>query len=338
MTKSNDIITLAHGSGGRTSQQLIEKVILPMFDNTFLAALDDSAVLGALPGPLAFTTDSYVIDPIFFPGGDIGKLAICGTINDLAMQGARPVYLSAGLILEEGLPIAQLSQIIESMATTARGAGVRIVTGDTKVVPAGKADKIFINTAGIGQIVAGSNPGSNNARLGDAIILTGTMADHGTAITSARAEFKIECDLESDLAPLHELIQQLLSGCPDGVHVLRDPTRGGIASALNEIAAKSDVGIALTESDIPIRPEVSSICDLLGFDPLYVANEGKALIFIAPELAEPAIQILRNHPLGRQAQVIGRVVSTPKKVYLITRAGGQRIIDWPAGEQLPRIC
>jgi len=331
-------IVLGHGSGGRLSHQLIQQLVLPHFRNELLAPLHDGAVFSINGATLAFSTDSFVVNPIFFPGGDIGKLAICGTVNDLAMCGAKPLYLSAGFILEEGLGMSDFQRIIQSMKTTADEAGVSLVTGDTKVVDRGKGDKIFINTSGIGLIEPGVRIHPERARPGDKIIINGQMAVHGIAIMSVRDGLAFETEVASDCAPLNGLTSAFLKAFPD-VHVLRDPTRGGIASALNEIAGQAKVGIRLEESAIPISEEVKGACEILGFDPLYVANEGKLLAIVPPEGADQVLDAMRAHPLGRDAAIIGEVVDRhPGFVTLSTRVGGNRVVDMLSGEQLPRIC
>jgi len=317
-----------------------------------LSRLDDSATvplhalladLGAVEGAkLAFTTDSYVVSPIFFPGGDIGKLAVCGTVNDLAMSGARPLFLSAGYILEEGLPLAQLEQVVTSMADTALGAGVQIVTGDTKVVDHGSADKLFINTAGVGIVPAGIEMGSDLVQQGDVVLLSGTLGDHGMTIMSQREGLRFDSPLKSDCAPLNGLVASMLEAgdvAAGAIHCLRDPTRGGLASALNEVAGKSQVGIEIEESTVPVCDAVRAACELLGLDPLYVANEGKLVAFVAPNAVEQVLEAMRRHPLGREAAIVGRVLSEhPGRVVLRTPLGARRILDMMVGEQLPRIC
>ena len=288
---------------------------------------------------LAFTTDSYVVSPLFFPGGDIGKLAVCGTINDLAMSGATPLYLSAGFILEEGLPLADLERVVASMAATAQAAGVQIVAGDTKVVDRGKADKLFINTAGIGLVPAGVELGGDRARPGDVIILSGTIGDHGMTIMSQREGLRFTSPLESDCAPLHGLVAAMLEVAPQAIHCLRDPTRGGLTTTLNEVAGKSGVGIEIEEHAIPVRDAVRAACELLGLDPLYVANEGKLVAFVAPEAADVLLARMRAHEHGREAAIIGRVTAEHAgRVVLRTALGARRILDMLVGEQLPRIC
>ncbi len=333
---SNDIILLSHGGGGTRTQALVREIILRRLGNPILDRLDDSACLTIPESELAFTTDSYVVNPIFFPGGDIGKLAVCGTLNDLAMQGAEPRYLSLGLILEEGLPLRDLDLIIASLAGVARQTGVRVVTGDTKVVERGKGGGIFINTTGIGVRLPGTDVHVGNARPGDAVLITGTLGDHGAAVMSRR--LNLESALVSDVTPLWDLVAPLLREIP-ALHCLRDPTRGGVAAAVCDIAAAAGVCIRLQESALPIRPEVSGICQLLGLDPLNAANEGKALVVCPQAAAAAALRLLRAHPLGREAAVIGAVTGEPAGLALLaTAAGGERIIRMPLGEDLPRIC
>jgi hydrogenase expression/formation protein HypE len=332
-------VTLAHGGGGRLTQMLIERMFVPAFANPELETLHDGAVLPATPGRLAFSSDSFVISPLFFPGGDIGSLAIHGTVNDLSMCGAEPRYLSAGFILEEGLPMDTLWRIVQSMSTAAQAAGVAVVTGDTKVVDRGKGDGIFINTAGVGVVPEGIHIAPKRAAPGDVVLVSGAIAVHGMAIMSVREGLEFETALLSDSAPLNGLVAGLLAAAGDGVHVLRDPTRGGVASAVNEIAGQAGVGIHLVEKDIPVPPEVRAACEILGLDPLYVANEGKCLAVVARSVAEQALAALRAHPLGRDAAIIGQIVAEhPGKVTLRTSIGGTRVVDMMSGEQLPRIC
>ena len=332
-------ILLAHGGGGRLTQMLIESVFLDAFRNPALAALHDGAVLGVGGARLAFSTDSYVVRPLFFPGGDIGSLAVHGTVNDLAMCGARPIALSAGFILEEGLPMEDLRRVVRSMKEAAAQSGVPIVTGDTKVVDRGKGDGIFINTAGLGLVPPGIEIDPRRARKGDAVLLSGPIADHGIAVLSVREGLRFETELKSDSAPLHEMVERVLAAAGRDVHVLRDPTRGGVASALNEIASLSGCGIRLFEAAIPVREEVRGACEILGLDPLYVANEGKCLAIVAREKAEAVLSALREDPLGREAAVIGEVVEEHRgKVVLRSRIGGSRIVEMLSGEPLPRIC
>jgi len=333
-----DKILLDHGSGGKISHQLTETMLLPAFDNPALAMLDDGAVLSVAPGRLAFSTDTYVVDPIFFPGGSIGDLAINGTVNDVAMCGATPLYLSVGMIIEEGFPMADLERVVAEMRKAAQIAGIAVVTGDTKVVPKGAADKIYINTAGIGTIKEGVDVSGANARPGDAVILSGTMADHGMTILTLRQGLAFESDLESDSAPLNHMVAAMLdSGCD--IHVLRDPTRGGVGTTLNEIAGKSKVGIRIHEAKLPVRPAVAGVCELLGFDPLYVANEGKLLAFCPADQADTVLSIIKQSPYGKDACRIGEVIDDhPGRVFMKTHIGGERIVDMLTGEQLPRIC
>src|SRR5215813_10534790 len=341
-------ITLAHGSGGKAMHELVEGLFLEYLRNPLLEPLEDQAVFKldnhTQQSRLAFTTDSYVVTPIFFPGGDIGKLAIHGTVNDIAMSGARPLYLSAGFILEEGLLMVDLRRIVESMRDAAAEAGIAVVTGDTKVVEKGTADKVFINTAGIGVIEAPVKLSSTNAKIGDKVILSGTIGDHGTTIMIARGELELETEIESDTAPLHALVQEMLDEAAklssiEDIHCLRDPTRGGIATTLNEIALSSEVCVQIYEDRIPVREEVHGACEILGLDPLYVANEGKLVAFVAPELAEPLVERMRKNRYGRDACIIGEVKPDPAGIVALTTTfGGTRIVDMLAGEQLPRIC
>jgi len=332
-------VLLAHGSGGRLTHNLVEKMFVPAFGNPQLDLQHDGAVLEPGAGRLAFTTDSFVVSPLFFPGGDIGELAIYGTVNDLAMCGAHPRYLSAGFILEEGLPMEILWRVVQSMQAAAVRAGVQIVTGDTKVVERGKGDGIFINTAGIGTLLPGANISPKRAKDGDAIILSGKIGEHGIAILSVRQGLTFDTDVKSDAAPLHCLVADVMDAAGDKVHVLRDPTRGGVASALNEIAEAAKVGMHLTEGAIGIVPAVESACEMLGLDPLYVANEGKCLAIVAPDAAETVLAAMKSNPLGKDAARIGTVVREPiGRVVLRTHIGSERIVDMLSGEQLPRIC
>jgi hydrogenase expression/formation protein HypE len=331
-------ILLAHGSGGKLSHDLIKQIFLPRFLNPFLEPLDDSAKITNRPGPVAFTTDSYVVSPLFFPGGDIGKLAVCGTVNDLSMIGAVPSYLSLSFIIEEGLPIELLKQIVSSVRESAEKAGVSIVTGDTKVVEHGAADRLFINTAGIGWIRAGINLSSINAKPGDKILLSGYLGGHEVTILSQREGFKFQGELRSDCAPLNDLVEKMLDACPS-IRCMRDPTRGGLATTLNEIASMSNVGMVIEEEKVPVQESVRGICELLGLDPLYLANEGKLIAICPPNEAERLLEVMRNHPLGRQGEVIGKVTEeNPKRVVLHTLIGGHRILDMLTGGQYPRIC
>ena len=334
-------ITLSHGSGGKATHNLIEGVFAPAFSNPLLDPMDDAAIfrIDGTGHRLAFTTDTYVVSPLFFAGGDIGKLAIHGTINDLAMAGAEPLYLSAGFILEEGFPITDLRRIVASMATAATEAGIAIVTGDTKVVQRGKADGLFINTTGVGIIRATWPLGQTQLQPGDKVLLSGPVGDHGIAIMLAREGLDIETDVESDTAPLHSLVAALLAAVGDGVHCLKDPTRGGVATALNEMALSSEVSIGLDENAVPIRSGVRGACEILGLDPLTIANEGKLLAIVAPEKAELALAALRAHPLGHEAVIIGAVQAEPPgMVFLHTDIGGMRVLDMLVGDPLPRIC
>ncbi|MBU0967040.1 MAG: hydrogenase expression/formation protein HypE [Proteobacteria bacterium] len=337
--KMTETILLDHGSGGRASQELIKNIFLPQLTNPVLACLEDSAIVDTAAGQLAFTTDSYVVDPIFFPGGDIGELAINGTINDLAMRGAKPICLSLGLILEEGFALDDLKRVILSIQGACRKADVPVVTGDTKVVPKGKGDKIFINTSGIGLVDRGIQISGKNARPGDVVILSGSMGDHGITILAQRAGISLQGNLRSDTMALHRLVQQMLAAAPGAVHTLRDPTRGGVATSLNEIAEAARVAIELDESAIPVKPEVGAACEILGMDPLYLANEGKCLALVAPEHADRLLELMRSLPEGVDAAVIGRVSEGPAgRVLLKTAAGGTRIVSSLTGEPLPRIC
>jgi hydrogenase expression/formation protein HypE len=331
-------IVLAHGSGGKLSHELIDKMVLPQFQNEFLDALHDGAVFVLGNQRLAFSTDSFVVSPIFFPGGDIGKLAVHGTVNDLAMCGARPLYLSASFILEEGLLMEDFWRIVQSMHAAADAVGIKLVTGDTKVVDRGKADKIFINTSGIGIVPNEVNIHPARATVGDKIIISGPIAVHGIAIMSVREGLEFETQIASDTAPLHKLVNALIAAGID-IHVLRDPTRGGVSSALTEIAQPANVGMLLNESTIPISEEVKGACEILGLDPLYVANEGKLLAIVANDDVDVALRALRSLSLGETAAVIGEVVDEhPGFVMMKTRVGGTRVVDMLSGEQLPRIC
>jgi hydrogenase expression/formation protein HypE len=336
--KKNDKILLDHGSGGKISHTMIAEMMLPAFDNPILARLNDGAEVKIGEERLAFSTDSYVVDPIFFPGGNIGDLAVNGTVNDLAMCGAVPLFLSVGLIIEEGFAAADLDVILRTMGLAAQKAGVLVVTGDTKVVPRGAADKIFINTSGIGRIPEGVEISGNRARPGDKILLSGTIADHGIAVLTSREGMRFDSQVVSDTAALNHLVQRMLSVDRD-IHVLRDPTRGGLGTTLNEIAGQSRVGIHLAEDRIPVRPDVAALCELLGFDPLYIANEGKLIAVVSPDHADDLLAVLRADALGKDACIIGEVAAAPAgRVMLQTRIGGTRIVDMLTGEQLPRIC
>ncbi|MDO4581033.1 MAG: hydrogenase expression/formation protein HypE [Bacillota bacterium] len=338
MINVNDqTVILEHGSGGKLYHQLIEQVFMPAFGNRYLDGTQDAAVCEGDGGPLALTTDSFVVQPRFFCGGDIGRLAVCGTVNDIVTSGAEPKYLTLGMILEHGLPLAQLRRICESIATAATEAGVYIVSGDTKVVEAGACDGIFINTAGCG-LFGGRRPLAGKVQAGDSIICTGSLGDHGLALLAAREELGFDPPLTSDVAPLNGLIRRL-EPLYDAIHALRDPTRGGAAATLNEWAEAAQLAICLDESSIPVRPQTGAAAQLLGMDLLYAANEGKMLIALAPEAAEQALELLHGHPLGRMAALIGTVSEQPRgRVWAENAYGGQRIIDPPAGLQLPRIC
>jgi hydrogenase expression/formation protein HypE len=331
-------IVIGHGGGGKLSAELVEHLFLPAFQNAALSALGDASVLSLPPGRVAFTTDSFVVRPLFFPGGSIGDLAVNGTVNDLAMSGAQPLYLSAGFIIEEGLPMATLGGVVERMAAAARNAGVQLVTGDTKVVGKGHGDGLYINTAGIGVIPSGVQLGPNLARPGDCVLVSGTIGDHGMAIMSAREGLEFESVIRSDCAALNTLVEAILE-FPEEVHVLRDPTRGGVAATLNEIARQSKVGIVLEEGSIPIEPDVQAACEVLGLDPLHVANEGKLIAIVAANAAASILGRMRQHPLGSRTTVIGQVTEgNPGMLAARTSIGGMRIVPLQIGEQLPRIC
>lgn len=331
-------IRLDHGSGGKLSHELVKKMMFPAFANPVLAEMNDSARLDIKGARLAFSTDSFVVKPLFFPGGDIGKLAVCGTVNDLAMAGARPLYLSAGFVLEEGFALEALQRIIASMGKAAADAGVAIVTGDTKVVEKGNVDGLYINTAGIGVIRDGVDISGANARPGQDIILSGPLGDHSIAVMGERHGLKLPETVVSDCAPLNGLLQAVLEKVPQ-VAVLRDPTRGGLATTLNEIAGQANVGILLDEECIPVKPAVKAACDILGFDPLYLANEGKTIVFVEKLYTKEVLSIMQAHPYGREARVIGTVAAQPAgKVGLKTCVGGVRLLDMLTGGQLPRIC
>lgn len=336
-------ITLAHGSGGKAMRDLIDDIFVSNFDNPILSSLEDQASLNLASlmeygNRLAFTTDSYVVDPLFFPGGDIGKLAVNGTINDLAVSGAKPLYLSCSVILEEGLAVDTLRRVAESMQVAANRAGVTIVTGDTKVVHRGAADQLFINTTGIGVIPGGINCAAQNIQLGDVVIINGELGNHGTAILIARGELALETNIESDCQPLHSLVETILDICPE-IHAMRDVTRGGLATVLNEFAVSANVGIRLDEQYIPIREEVKGVCEILGLDPLYLANEGKLVLFVGQEYGEEILTAMKSHPAGKDACIIGEVVANPGGVvFLKSIFGAERIVDMLVGDQLPRIC
>jgi hydrogenase expression/formation protein HypE len=332
-------IVMGHGGGGKLGNELVEHLFLPAFRNPALENLGDAAVFELRPGPLAMSTDSFVVQPLFFPGGSIGALAVNGTVNDLAVSGAEPKFLSASFILEEGFPLAQLAAIVRAMADAAATAGVRIVTGDTKVVERGHGDGCYINTAGVGVLRPGVNVGPHRARAGDAILVSGMIGDHGMAIMSVREGLEFESQIRSDCAALNRLIADVLDAVGTGVHAMRDPTRGGLASTLNEIAGSSKVGMEIDEARLPIRTEVQSACELLGLDPVYVANEGKAVFFVAAEAADQALAALRAHPLGADAARIGQVTAQHAGMIVSrTGMGANRVIAPQIGEQLPRIC
>lgn len=334
----NGTVDMTHGSGGKAMAQLVRDLFAAAFANPLLAQGNDQAAFDPPPGRMVVSTDGFVVSPLFFPGGDIGKLAVHGTVNDVAMAGAVPVCLTAGFILEEGFPLADLKRIVDSMAAAARDAGVPIATGDTKVVERGKGDGVFITTTGIGVVPPGVAPSGDRAAAGDVILVSGTMGDHGVAIMSTRENLGFETEVLSDAASLHGLVAAMVAAVPD-VHVLRDPTRGGLATTLNEIAHQSGVGMVIREADIPLRPEVAAACELLGLDPLYVANEGKLIAICAEADAPALLAAMRSHPLGVDAAVIGRVQDDRHHfVQMETRFGGKRIVDWLTGEQLPRIC
>lgn len=335
---AQDKVLLGHGSGGRLSAELLQNVFLPAFRNPTLSSLNDQAIVNVGGARLAFTTDSFVVKPLFFPGGDIGSLAVNGTINDLAMGGAEPMFLSAAFILEEGLPLETLRQVVASLGRAAAEAGVIVVTGDTKVVEKGKGDGLFINTSGIGRVLPGINLSADQARSGDVIILSGSIGDHGITILSHREGLEFESPIVSDCAALHTLVATMLEASP-AIRCMRDPTRGGLSSALNEIAAQSNVGVELDESAIPVQEAVRGACELFGLDPLYVANEGKLVAIVDRNHAEQIVAAMRAHPLGRQARIIGKVTATNSGLVMMrTSLGTTRIVDMLSGDQLPRIC
>jgi hydrogenase expression/formation protein HypE len=334
-----DRVQLGHGSGGRMSAALMRDIFLPAFTNDFLAQLGDAAVLPVRAGRIAMSTDSFVVNPLEFPGGDIGTLAVHGTINDVAMMGATPAYITAGFILEEGLPLEVLSRVVGSMSAAARAAGIAIVSGDTKVVERGKADGLYINTTGIGMIDPDFTPGPHEARPGDCVLVSGPIGSHGIAIMAARGQLDFEAEVRSDTAALHGLVRALRDSVGGAVHVLRDPTRGGVASTLNEIASASNVGISLDEGQFEIPGPVAAACEMLGLDPLYVANEGVLIAIVAPELAERALEAMRELRVGRRSSMVGQVVRAhPGMVTLKTALGATRVVDMLPGDQLPRIC
>lgn len=331
-------VDMSHGSGGRASAQLIEEIFLKKFDNPYLQQQNDQALFPVNAGRMVMSTDSHVVSPLFFPGGDIGSLAVHGTVNDVAMSGAKPLYLSVGFILEEGFPLSDLNKIAESMACAARDAGVAIVTGDTKVVEKGKGDGVYINTAGVGVVPEGIAISGSRAKPGDTVIVSGTLGDHGVAIMSSRENLSFETSIHSDSAPLHGLVAKMVDQVKN-IHCLRDPTRGGLATTLNEIAQQSFVGIKIKESLLPIKPAVNAACELLGLDPLYVANEGKLICICPSDQAQTLLEIMRTDTYGKDAAIIGEVVEDEHHfVQMETEFGGSRIVDWLAGEQLPRIC
>ncbi len=339
--RHDEKIVMGHGSGGKMSHDLIGRLFQRPFDNPALRAANDAGVVAALDGRLAISTDSHVVTPLFFPGGDIGRLAVCGTVNDLAMMGATPLYLTAGFILEEGLDVAVLARVVESIQAAAAEAGVQIVAGDTKVVQRGKADGLYINTAGVGVLAHNREIGGDRAQPGDVVILSGPMGDHGIAVLAARGELGFDAEVVSDVAPLNHLVAAMLAadGTSGSVHVLRDPTRGGVATTLNEIVRQSGVAVVLDERAIPVRPPVAAACEMLGFDPLYIANEGKLLAVVAAEDAEAILAAMRATRYGAEATIIGRVRADPVgRVLMRTSIGSTRVVDMLAGEILPRIC
>ncbi len=338
-----DQIVIGHGSGGRMTHELIQQIFAPAFTSADILSNNDSAAVGlpelaGLRGKLSISTDSHIVSPLFFPGGDIGRLAVCGTVNDVSMSGAIPLYLTAGFILEEGFPVSKLQEVVASMKAAAQEAGVRVIAGDTKVVEKGKADGLFINTAGVGWIPEGREIGGQMARPGDIVLVSGPMGAHGIAVLAARGELGFETEIQSDVAPLNKMIQELLLAAPH-THVLRDPTRGGLGTTLNEIAAQSQVGIWIEERTVPVLPAVRAASEMLGFDPLYIANEGKLIVIVPQDEAEAAHMAMRNNIYGVQAVQIGRVEASPAgRVLLHTLVGGTRILDMLSGEMLPRIC
>ena len=336
---ANGRVDLSHGAGGRAMAQLIAEIFHDALDNEWLRRGNDQAAFDVARGRMVMTTDAYVVSPLFFPGGDIGSLAVHGTINDVAMAGARPLYLSASFILEEGFALADLKRIADSMGAAARASDVPVVTGDTKVVERGKADGVFISTTGIGVVPPDLDLSAEKARPGDRVILSGTIGDHGVAILSKRQNLSFETEIVSDSVALHGLVAAMVGAVGQALRVMRDPTRGGLAATLNEIAQQSGVGFRINEEALPVRPEVAAACELLGLDPLYVANEGKLVAVVAPEAAGQLLAAMRAHPLGREAAIIGEVVADDHRfVQMITGFGGGRMVDWLSGEQLPRIC
>lgn len=341
--KPGEIITMAHGSGGKAMHRLIDQLFVANFDGLKSTPLEDQARLSladmaAFGDRLAFTTDSYVVDPLFFPGGDIGRLAVTGTVNDLAVGGAKPLYLSCGMIIEEGLPIETLLAVVQSMQRTAQEAGVAIVTGDTKVVPRGACDKLFINTAGVGVIASSVNICADRAQPGDCILINGYLGDHGAAIVDARGELALDNTIKTDCQPLGSLVEKMLAVCPD-IHCMRDATRGGLATVLNEFSQASNCCVQIEEQLLPVRPEVRGMCEILGLDPLYLANEGLLVVIVPAESANELLACMQQHPAGEQSVIIGRIAEKPaNRVLLKTGFGSQRIVDVLVGEQLPRIC
>jgi len=334
----NGRVDLSHGSGGRAMAQLVEQLFAAAFDNEWLAQRNDQALLPQPEGRIVMSTDCHVVSPLFFPGGDIGCLSVHGTINDVAMSGARPLYLAAGFILEEGYPLADLQRIVDSMARASRDAGVPVVTGDTKVVEAGKGDGVFITTTGVGVVPPGLQISGDRARPGDRIIVSGTVGDHGMAVMSQRESLAFATDLRSDTAALHGLVAAMVDAVPE-IRALRDPTRGGLATTLNEIAAQSGAGMVIDEAAVPVLRQVEAACEFLGLDPLYVANEGKLVAIVPADRADRLLEVMRGHPLAERAALIGEVIEDPHHfVQMRTRFGGRRIVDWLAGDQLPRIC
>ncbi len=331
-------IEMVHGSGGRAMAQLIHQLFLAAFDNEYLRKMNDQACFQSFNGRMVMSTDSHVITPLFFPGGDIGSLSVHGTINDIAMSGAKPSYLAASFILEEGFPLSDLKRIVDSMVNAAQAAQVPVVTGDTKVVEKGSGDGVFITTTGIGMVPEGINISSENARPGDKVLVSGTLGDHGIAIMALRENLSFQTSIESDTAALHDLVAHMITAVPD-IHVLRDPTRGGVATALNEIALQSSVGMMLYENKLPIREQIYAACEFLGLDPLYIANEGKLIAICTADDSVNLLNVMRSHPLGENSAIIGEIIEdTHCFVQMQTRFGGKRVVDWLSGEQLPRIC
>jgi len=335
---SQAAVDMTHGSGGRAMVRLIDELFIEYFDNELLRQGNDQASFDIVAGRMVMSTDGYVVSPLFFPGGDIGSLSVHGTVNDIAMSGAMPLYLSAGFILEEGFPLSELERIVAGMAQAAKMAGVEVVTGDTKVVEKGRGDGVFITTTGVGLVPEGVTISGDRAKPGDVVLINGSIGDHGVAIMSSREGLDFETTIKSDSAPLHTLVADMVAVAP-GIRCLRDPTRGGLATTLNELVRQSGVGMRLDEASIPIRPEVAGACELLGLDPLYIANEGKLVCVCSREDAKRLLKVMGRHPLGREAAIIGTVTATNKGFVLMdTRFGGSRMVDWLAGEHLPRIC